>query len=271
LTTLSESFARVNTASTSDIARVVFVYACEVTSAASTEQIVSSDGGERDRELPASRRQPAQRRSRERVRQILKAAAELLAEGGVDVLTMRSLAERTGIPASTIYRYFDNRDAVIGAYLDDQLEQIGKSALTALAKLDTVTFRSMIEAVAVAHMRHHQTHPEGVPAWFGGRMNAAVVDRVRALDTQMAMSLRAALRETGMAAGAPEFTTDMVVRLFDRMFEFVFVSERTVEEQEEIVLTFIDMIATHMERFATPTGLRGISAKELVSALSVPR
>jgi AcrR family transcriptional regulator len=221
--------------------------------------------------VTAGRRQPAQRRSRERVRRILQAATDLLAEGGVDALTMSSLAERTGIPASTIYRYFDNRDAVIGAYLDDQLEQIGRSALTALATLDTVTFRSMIEAVALAHLRHHQTHPEGVPVWFGGRMNAAVVDRVRALDAGMAISLRTALRETGMAAGAPEFSTGMVVRLFDRMFEFMFLSERTSEEQEEMLLSFVDMIAVHMERFATPAGLRGISAKELVSALSVNR
>lgn len=242
-----------------------------MTSAAPTEQIVSNEDEKHGRELTASRRQPAQRRSRERVRRILVAATELLAEGGVDALTMRSLAERTGIPASTIYRYFDNREAVIGAYLDDQLEQIDKSALAALAALDTVTFRSMIEAVALAHMRHHQTHPEGVPAWFGGRMNAAVVDRVRALDDRMAMSLRAALRETGMAAGAPEFTAGMVVRLFDRMFEFAFLGERTAEEQKEIVLTFIDMVATHMERFATPAGLHGISAEELVSALTVNR
>ena len=64
-----------------------------------------------------------------------------------------------------------------------------------------------------------------------------------------------------MAAGAPEFTTGMVVRLFDRMFEFVFLSERTSEEQEEMLLTFVDMIAVHMERFATPAGLRGISAE----------
>ncbi len=238
-------------------------------SATPTEQIVSSESEQAGPESTSGRRQPAQRRSRERVRQILAAATELLAEGGVDAVTMRSLAERTGIPTPTIYRYFDNRDAVIGAYLDDQLEQIGEAALTALAALETVTFRSMIEAVALAHMRHHQTHPEGVPAWFGGRMNPAVVDRVRALDARMAVSLRTALRATGMASGAPEFTTGMVVRLFDRMFEFVFLGEHTEQEQEEIVLTFVNMIAKDMERFATPAGLRGISALELVNALSV--
>jgi hypothetical protein len=61
------------------------------------------------------------------------------------------------------------------------------------------------------------------------------------------------------------------VRLFDRMFEFVFMSERSAHEQEQIVRTFIDMIATHVERFATPTGLQGISAQNLVRALGGER
>src|SRR5271155_6000603 len=126
-----------------------------------------------------TRRVPVQRRSRERVEQILTAAGELLAEGGVEALTTRALAEHADIPVATIYRYFDNRDAIIAAYLDHELEQIEESVRTALMALERVTFRSMAEAVALAHMRHHQTHPEGVPVWFGGRLNAAVVEQVR--------------------------------------------------------------------------------------------
>jgi AcrR family transcriptional regulator len=199
---------------------------------------------------------------------ILKAAAELLAEGGVEALTTSSLAAHAGIPVATIYRYFDNRDAIITAYLDHELQEIEESVTTALRAIDRVTFRSIAEAVALAHMRHHQAHPEGVPVWFGGRLNAAVVDRVRALDAQLAASLRSAVLESGLSTGAPEFIAGLFVRLTDRMFEFVFLAERTAEEQEEIVLTFVDMLATYMERFATPAGIEGISAEEFVRALA---
>jgi AcrR family transcriptional regulator len=208
-----------------------------------------------------------QRRSRERVEQILAAATELLARDGVDGLTMRALAERTGIPVATIYRYFANRDEIIAAYLDRQLEQIEAAGARALLELDRVTFRSMAEAVGVAHMRHHQAHPEGIPVWFGGRRNAAVLDRVRELDARLALSLRVAARGTGMLAGAPDFSAELLVRLFDRMFEFVFVQQRTAKEQKAIVLSFVDMISTHMERFATPAGMKGIDAGEFVQAL----
>ncbi|HTW43029.1 MAG TPA: TetR/AcrR family transcriptional regulator [Solirubrobacteraceae bacterium] len=217
--------------------------------------------------MQVTRRVPVQRRSRERVEEILQAAAELLAEGGVEALTTRSLAAHTGIPVASIYRYFDNRDAIIAAYLDRQLAEIDAAVTAALLALEQVTFRSLAEAAALAHMRHHQAHPEGVPVWFGGRMNAAVVERVRELDARLASSLRSAVRESGMLAGAPDFSAELLVRLFDRMFEFVFLTERTPAEREAIVAMFVDMVCTYMERYATPIGLAGISTQELVRAL----
>jgi AcrR family transcriptional regulator len=201
------------------------------------------------------------------VEQILKASSELLAEGGVDALTTSSLAEHTGIPVATIYRYFDNRNAIIAAYVDHELESIEESATAALLALDRVTFRSMAEAIALAHLRHHQAHPEGVPVWFGGRLNAAVVGRVRALVERLAVSLLLLVEGSGMTVGVPDFVAELVVRLADRMFEFVFLVERTAEEQEEIVLTFIDMVATYVERFATSAGVEGLSAEEFARAL----
>jgi AcrR family transcriptional regulator len=215
-----------------------------------------------------SRREPVQRRSRKRVELLLKAARELLAEGGVEALTMRSLAARADIPVATIYRYFANREEIIAAYLDHELEQIDEAVVTAVLGLERVTVRSLAEAVALAHMRHHQAHPEGVPVWFGGRLNPAVEDRVRELDVRLATSLRAATAGAGLLAGTPTFNAELIVRLFDRMFEFVFLATRTPEEQEAIVLTFVDIIATYLERFATPTGLEGVPTEDFAVALS---
>jgi AcrR family transcriptional regulator len=215
-----------------------------------------------------TRRVPVQRRSRERVELILEAAAELLAEGGIEALTMRSLAAHAEIPVATIYRYFANREEIIEAYLDHELEQIGQAVLAAVLSLELVTVRSLAQAVALAHMRHHQTHPEGIQVWFGGRLNPAVVERVRELDARLAASLRAATGAAGMLTGTPPFNAELVVRLFDRMFEFVFLAERTAEEQETIVLTVVDMIVTYLERFATTAGLEGISAEEFARALA---
>jgi AcrR family transcriptional regulator len=214
-----------------------------------------------------TRREPVQKRSRERVESILRAAEELLADGGVEALSTRSLASYSGIPVATIYRYFQDRDAIIAAYLDRELAAIDRAVEEALMAIERVTFRSMTAAVAMAHLRHHQAHPEGVPVWFGTRLNAAVHDSVRQLDARMASSLHAATRGAGFIEEGPHFGAGLIVRLWDRTFEHIFRIERSAAEQEAIVQEVIDMIASYMERFATPAGLEGISSEEFLKVL----
>ena len=214
-----------------------------------------------------TRREPVQKRSRERVEAILTAAREVLAEGGVEALTTRSLASYSGIPVATIYRYFQDRDAIIAAYLDDELESIDRAVEEALRAIDRVTFRSMTSAVAHAHLRHHQAHPEGVPVWFGTRLNAAVQDSVRQLDARMAASLHAATRGAGFIEQGPHFGAGLIVRLWDRTFEHIFRVERGPAEQEAIVEEVVDMISTYMERYATPAGLEGVSSEDFLKVL----
>lgn len=46
---------------------------------------------------------------------ILEVALELLREGGLEALGMRPLAQRLGVRPSSLYRYFPERDALLGA------------------------------------------------------------------------------------------------------------------------------------------------------------
>jgi AcrR family transcriptional regulator len=216
---------------------------------------------------PLQRREPVQRRSRERVETILAAASELIARDGVEVLTTRSLSEHTGIPVATIYRYFSNRDAIVAAILDRELEEIDRRVERAVRALRSVSFRSMIEAVAFAHLRHHQDRPAGVPLWFGTRLNAAVEAAVRTLDTRMAETLNAAAVGAGFIERRPPFDAGLIVLLFDRTFEHIFAAERPPQEQEAILQGVVDMIASYMERYASPAGLGGVSAEQFLEAL----
>ena len=214
-----------------------------------------------------TRRRPVQRRSRERVEAILAAASELIARSGVESLSTRSLSEHSGIPVATIYRYFEDRDAIIAAYLDRELEAIDEAVEQAMAAVQTVSFRTMTRAVALAHLRHHQAHPQGVPIWFGSRLSAAVSDRVRELDRRMASRLHAATRGAGFMEEGPHFGAGLIVRLFDRTFEHIFRIERPAAEQEAILLDVVEMISGFMERWATPAGLEGVSSEEFLEVL----
>ncbi|MCB9608263.1 MAG: TetR family transcriptional regulator [Polyangiaceae bacterium] len=65
-------------------------------------------------------RQPEQKAQRKR--QILAAARQLLADHGMDQLSLSELARRVGLAKSNVYRYFESREAVLLEVLDRDWE-----------------------------------------------------------------------------------------------------------------------------------------------------
>lgn len=59
------------------------------------------------------RRNPAQKRSRERLDLILAAATDLIARSGSDQLKMTEVAERAGISIGSLYQYFPEKRSII--------------------------------------------------------------------------------------------------------------------------------------------------------------
>jgi AcrR family transcriptional regulator len=205
--------------------------------------------GAAGRDRRVTRREPVQKRSRARVDEILKAASELLAVGGVDSLTTSAIAAHTGIPIATIYRYFDDRDAIIAAYLDRDLGDVEQTADTSLLAVGSVRIRALCEATALARMRYYQAQPEAVSVWLGGSVNPVVAEHVQARDRQVFASLRYAVRATGMLDGTPEFVSELLVPLYHQMFRLVFLIDRTPAPLDEIVLSFVHMVAPSLERY----------------------
>ena len=56
---------------------------------------------------------------------ILEAARDLLAEGGVERLSMRQVADRVGVTATAIYHYFDGKQALIDRVVFRAFERFG--------------------------------------------------------------------------------------------------------------------------------------------------
>lgn len=70
-------------------------------------------------------RQGAESRQR-----ILEAALEIAAERGYDGMTVASVTERTGLPASSVYWHFRNKDALVAETLEYSYERWLVSSLT---------------------------------------------------------------------------------------------------------------------------------------------
>ncbi|MBL8950070.1 MAG: TetR/AcrR family transcriptional regulator [Myxococcaceae bacterium] len=81
----------------------------------------------------APRRQPQQARSRERVERILAATAELVQQRGLAAVNTNAIAKRAGLPVGTLYQFFPNREAVLKAVMQTQLEKFDEAVVPLLS------------------------------------------------------------------------------------------------------------------------------------------
>jgi AcrR family transcriptional regulator len=64
------------------------------------------------------------RRQERTRRDVFDAAGRLIANGGLEALTMRKLAEAAGVAVATLYNQFGDRDGVIVAFVSSGLDQL---------------------------------------------------------------------------------------------------------------------------------------------------
>ena len=87
---------------------------------------------------------------------IFETALELFETGGPDALSMRPLAAALGVRPSSLYRYFPERDALLGAletHATRELHQVLNHALEGLGPAEAFF------AVAHSYLGYARTHP----------------------------------------------------------------------------------------------------------------
>src|ERR1700739_1899288 len=126
-----------------------------------------------------TRRQPVQERSRRTVRQILDAAERIIGEAGVDALTAPAVAERAGIVAPSLYRFFADREEILDALVEQMSTDLDQHVHAAEAAWEPGTIEDLICLELDVYFGYYQTHPTAAALWFGGRASAAVIESIR--------------------------------------------------------------------------------------------
>jgi len=75
---------------------------------------------------------------------ILAAAKQCYTESGVASATIDDIAERAGVSRRTVYRYFDNKEAIILAVIEEQAEPFFDQMREDLAALEPGDFRHLL-------------------------------------------------------------------------------------------------------------------------------
>jgi AcrR family transcriptional regulator len=82
---------------------------------------------------PKSRIKGEERRAR-----YLQAAADIIVEQGVSFVTMEEVAARNGVDKRLGYRYFSNRESLLTALFEQEMQEVGRRALAALPAKPTL-------------------------------------------------------------------------------------------------------------------------------------
>jgi len=160
------------------------------------------------------RRRPSQRRSQVTVTAILDAAARVFEERGFEAGTTNHVAERAGVSIGSLYEYFPNKDAMVVAVVERELEREGSRLLAILEPAATerdlaAQLRAFVEMLVELHGRRPALHrilfdqAEHPPA-----AHACVLR----FEESLAHALAASLRGVRPSLRDPDTTAHLIVQ-----------------------------------------------------------
>lgn len=182
------------------------------------------------------RRQPQQDRGQRRVDQLLDAAAEVIAEIGVEAATTNAIAARAGASVGSLYHFFPNKDAVVDALADRYMRELASESAAAVPLDDArqpvdIMIDQILDPLIAFHIRHpayarvmearmapdRRSHLDEHHQYITGRIGALLAARW----PQMPAALRDLRAHTGFqivhallpnAASAPQPRRDALMR-----------------------------------------------------------
>jgi AcrR family transcriptional regulator len=200
------------------------------------------------------RRVPTQARSRRRVERVLDSAASLVVRHGVEALTTREIARAAGMPVASLYQYFSDKDDVLLALAQRDMDEMDAQVLEDLAAVPQLTVASLVRTVMTAFVSVYHRRRAFVEIYLRGRNNAAIRQFGREHNEQIATTMLEYAREAGLAT--PALTQQMAVlavEVGDRVFQLAF--EADDDGDPVLIEEGITLVTAYLERYATPAGL----------------
>jgi AcrR family transcriptional regulator len=106
------------------------------------------------------RKRPRQARSRATVDSVLEATARVLVKRGFDGLTTNLVAEAAGVSIGSLYQYFPNKSALVGALIEKHVDGMTSLALSELTRVAQLPMPEAIRSVIEVMIRAHAVSPE---------------------------------------------------------------------------------------------------------------
>lgn len=107
-----------------------------------------------------SRKTPRQERSRQTVKVILDATAQVLVKRGYEGTTTGAVVGRAGVSIGTLYQYFPNKESLVAALIGAHVTDVLALVETALRETSNAPIEVMLRAVIRASLDAHRLQPD---------------------------------------------------------------------------------------------------------------
>ncbi len=181
---------------------------------------------------------------------ILEAASTLMADEGVDALRLEQVARNAGCSRSSLYRYFDTKDALIIAVLKRRVDQ--KAARIRIQLADTKRPADKIVQGVVRAVELALTDPQFSVLFSAPNSPTVMRIAASALPQLITPVIESILPEEGEASWFPE---SVPVAEAARWLVTVVVGLVTFDAERAMDR---DALAEHLERFLVPSLLGAV-------------
>ncbi len=210
-----------------------------------------------DRERAARRRVPQQVRSRDRFERILQVTGDLVVANGVEAVNTRLIAAAAEVPVASLYQYFADKEEVLLALVERDLEEMVVEVIDDLARLSMLSVRCLIETTMRSHIKVYQRRPAFVVIWMRGRTNPTINAFCRGHNRQIAHDVFDLARRAGMALeSTTRLHAELAVEVSDRLLQIAF--ESSLQGDPVIIEEAIRVVYSYLETHATPKGVAGV-------------
>lgn len=124
------------------------------------------------RRPPHLRKEPHQERARITMEAIIVAATRVLEREGLERLTTTRIAEVAGVSVGSLYQYFPNREAIVGAIIDRQLDSMLRAFRELVATFSGLALEAGVTSVLFGLLEVARVH-EKLHAALYEEMSAA--------------------------------------------------------------------------------------------------
>ena len=201
----------------------------------------------RKRTTTAPRRVPRSPLGTATVDAILGAVEQILETRGAEWLTTNHVAEVAGVSIGSLYQYFPNKLALLGALQDRYAEDTYARVRAALDGAKAEPIRTVILRVGAALLAARQGQ-RPIHCWLiDSRTAAGVWERYRrSLDQQVELIAEFLAQRADVGVADPRIAAFVVVHATEGLTEAV--SERPGLDAAPIVFNAVEMVARFVEK-----------------------